>query len=172
MAYHVLNDELKRLVVSVVNEHKASFQPRPRRGRRQRPATGGGAAVNANIAHAWVTDTAQKNGGTIGKCVLLNDSLQMLDKDGNVTTTPAPADKVEFKTASQYVDVKPNARILLTAKAEIKAGSTWDTNKVWGEYVDVLDYLAALSLFAPKKVLYVPEGTSTAAGINWYGAEC
>lgn len=172
MASYVLSEELKRFVVQVVAEHKASFQPRPRRGRRPRPGGGGAAAVNANIANAWVYSTAAKNAGSVGQCVLLNDSLQMLDKDGNVTTTPAPADMLEFKTANQWVDVQPNARIFIHSKSELKAGSTWATAKVWGHYIDVSDYLAALTLFAPKKVLYVPEGTSTPAGINWYGAEC
>lgn len=171
MAYHVLNDELKRLVVQVCNQHMASWQPRPRRGRRPRPG-GGGAPATLNLRLAWVTDLAVKNGGTAGKCVLLNDSLQMLDKDGNVTASPLPADKLEFKTPNQYADVKPNSRIWLHSKDSIVAGSVWADAKVWGQYIDVVDYLAALSLWAPKKVLYTPEGVSTPAGINWYGAEC
>jgi len=42
MPSYVLNEELKRLVVQVVNQHMGSFQARPKRTRRVRRGGGGG----------------------------------------------------------------------------------------------------------------------------------
>lgn len=58
MALHVLNDELKRLVVQTVNQYQSSFQPRPRRGRRPRGG-GGDAGPTLQYGEVYSTVSAQ-----------------------------------------------------------------------------------------------------------------
>lgn len=53
MGYHVLDDELKKLVQQVCRQFMNSFQPRPKRGRRVRRGGGaGGVGKNTSIVQA------------------------------------------------------------------------------------------------------------------------
>lgn len=157
-------NEVKKIVLGQTRTNRA------RRRRRRVAGDGGGSSFGAMLA--VVTDTATKNGGSVGKCVLLNDALQMIDKDGNVTAAPSAADKLEFKSAHQYADCRAGMRIWLLSADDIVAGATWSTATIWGQLTDVLDYLRTRPNFAEKKVLFIPTGGTTAESIDWYGKEC
>jgi len=122
-------------------------------------AGGSGSATFKGVL-ATVTVQADKNGGSMGKCSLLNDNLQ---------TT---AGEVAFKSAHKFADCKVGMRVWLLSKADIAAGNNWSDAPVWGQLTDVLEYLATRPNFATKKILYVPENGGSADTIDWYSAEC
>lgn len=152
----------------------------PRRGPAKKPPrrVGEGGATTNVVAFAIVTQAAGASQhtstgiqpGTTGEAELLDASG---DRSGG--------EVIEFKSAHR-VQCRVGAYVTLSAPTAIEAGSTWpdDPNDpqegeaaVWGQYVDVADYLREEQGFGPKKTLAVPDvANPTATDIQWMGGEC
>lgn len=95
MPSYVLNEELKRLVVQVVNQHMGSFQARPKRTRRVRRGSGGGGGTVKARVYTTITAAAgpaQANWGS-GQVKLQDPST------GVVASSPTSVDNDNIGTS-------------------------------------------------------------------------
>ena len=183
MANYVLDEELKKLVTQVCRQFMNSFQPRPRRGRRNRRSGGGDNAASNLTTFAIVVQSAAKNDPlSYGECVLLDKDMRPLDANGNLLVID-PADPafnqakldavtVEFRCAQVYAACRTKARIWLSSTKPIKPGNSRDDGDVWGVCVDAVDYLYDLLGAAERTSLAIPEGGTKPADIHWLGGTC
>ena len=178
--------------LNTVTEH---VQARPiKLGRRQR---GGGGRNSTRSLTAWGTVVAKagKNGG-VGRCVLLDEDMMPIDKDGEplIIDENDPAydqqrvddNDVPFKCVQVHAGCIKGARVRLFANKAIEPEQdTWGGGetgaKVWGQNVDVVDYLADLDGFGLARALVVPDALedvdgivppATPGSIKWQGREC
>jgi len=135
---------------------------------------GGGGSVTSVFGQ--VLEEATANAGLPGTYIRLNNDLQPVDADGEIVIIDpgdeeydeelVEAAKVTFYSVHRYAACPVGARIRATT---IKGESE---EKVFGECVDVLDYLFVQPTFGEKRSLAVQEGGTEAADIKWLGAEC
>ena len=126
-----MNDRIKQLErqVAQLTAQLASLIP-------VRNTGGGGGGANNATTFAKVTVQANSNGGSIGKCVLLDEDMQPLNAAGDpLEGSPTDDDLVEFKSAD-FLDAQVDKRVILHSQEAIAAGDTWDDNKVWGTLVE------------------------------------
>ena len=183
---NVLSPEFTTAVQQVVRQHLSSFQPRPRLARKRRGG-GGGEAENLT-KFAVVTDTAgaathgEFSGitvGSTGKAVLLEADAAT----GNllpevVLNNVAPGydsqkvtdAKIEFKSLHQVACRV--GRIVILHGAKIEAGSTFANAAVYGQLLEVPDYLFELVGFEEFTSLAAPAGADKPEDIQWLGGKC
>lgn len=143
---------------------------------------GGDVGLTTLTNFALVVEQADRDGGSIGKCVQLDESMNPLQVNGDpLITDPGDPDydadkveaaQIEFKCAHTMADCDVGVRITISSQRKIVPGSLFSSRKVWGMCVDVLDYLKTRAEFGPLKSLGVPEDGADADDITFLGGEC
>lgn len=197
MANYLLNEELRRLVVQVCNQHMSSFQPRPKRGRRVRNS-GGAEAAPSDDTLRWAKVVEPADGGntvtedSIGKCYVVFPKYQ-------ITATLPPSG---WTSQEAYVEFRSlhdtpcpvGSLIRLYCEKPFWFGSVWPRTEeeynaditqplrfsketpskrpVWGEMVMATEELYALDGHGPKTILWLPDTASEAKHMRWDSEEC
>lgn len=178
MAAYVLNEELKRAVVQVVNQHLNSFQPRPKRGRRLIRRGGGDSDGSGDGKFAIVIEPAGASthgstgvgGGTVGKCQLLDADLQKIPPGDGESLADV---LIEFKSIHK-IPIPMDRIIRLYSDDAIQPGSVFGDGlgRVWGQMVDAVDELWEQPNRGPGRVLWLPESATQPKDLRFDSVEC
>lgn len=142
--------------------------------RRRRGIGGGGGESGNRSIFAIVVTAATANGAASGTAILLDNDMQptvIVDVGDPGYDAGAVDDaKVTFFSAHKFAPCPVGARVRLSSERPITPGAPLDADhKIYGELVDVVDYLATLGGFGANKALV---GGSAASNIHWDGTTC
>ena len=121
-----------------------------------------------------------KDGGSVGPFVYLNDDLVPVTSEGEILildpenpeydSDTVDANTFHCKCAQQWAGIPTNARIQVWKGSDAADGT--DDHPLLAKCIDVVDYLFTLAGFDGMKALAVPEDGVKPEDITWLGKTC